>query len=226
MNNVRKSVINLVVTIFVAMAFVALEKPVDVMAASEPQFCGTNYQFMHSPEWDSYGLTIGNLSDKAKVKVSVNKKSVATAIWDDRQDIVWVHSKKPGTVKVTMKVTQNGKTYKHVTKMTWVKYKNPLKSLSIGSKKYDVKYFDGNTQAAMKKQSGNKVVKVKLKPGYTITSLGFSRGGKYINIKNGSKIKFNKKGDENTVLFINYKDPKGKEGLLRLFADKKNFTYY
>jgi len=193
-----------------------------VQAAAKPEFYSDNYEFMFSPEWDTFGLEVGNLSKKAKVTVSVDKKKIATVKWDKKQSVAWVKAKKPGTVKVTIKVKQNGKTYKHTTTMKWVKYNNPLKSLKIGSKKYAVKHFNKNTQAEMKKVSGNKAVKIKLKSGYKITSLGFSRNGEYKDIKNGSKIRFTKVGEENTVLFINYTDPKGNEGCLRLFVGDKN----
>lgn len=191
-------------------------------AASKPEFYSDSYEFMFIPEWQEFGLGVGNLSKKAKVTVSVDKKSTATAKWDKLQSVAWVKAKKPGTVKVTIQVKQNGKTYKHTTKMKWAKYTNPLKSLQIGSKKYAVKHFNKNTQAEMKKVSGSKAVKIKLKTGYEITSLGFSRNGVYKNIKNGNKIKFSKAGGENTVLFINYKDPKGNQGTLRLFAGNRN----
>lgn len=208
---------------FVLVTIFSLGSLTTVQAA-EPEFGGDEYQFMYSPEWRSFGIGISNLSEKAKITVSVDKKKIATAIWDEMQGVVLVFAKKPGTVKVKVTVKQNGKTYKHTTKVKWVKYKNPLKSLQIGNKKYNTKYFDKNTQAGMKKVNGNKKLKIKLKKGYKLTGLGFSRAGKHKNIKNGSKINFTKKGENNTVLFINYKDSKGNLGVLRLFVKLENGT--
>lgn len=178
---------------------------------------------MFSPEWDTFGLGIKNLKASAKVTATVSDKKLATVKWDEKQKYAWVTAKKPCTVKVTLKVVQDKKTYKHVTTMKWAPYNNPLQSLKIGSKSYKCSYFDKNTQAGMKKQSGKAKVTVKLKKGYQLTGLGFSRAGVYKSIKNGSSaIQFNPKGEHNTVVFINYKDPKGNDGLLRLFAVAKD----
>jgi len=193
-------------------------------AEKEPYFYDDNYEFMFSPEWDTFGLCIENLAKNAKVTVKVSNKKLGTVEWDKEEKVAWVTAKKPCSFKVTFKVVQNGKTYKHTTKMKWNKYTNPLKSLKIGSKKYDVKYFNGNTSAGMTKVSGNSKVQVKLKSGYKLVGMTFARGGKYKNVKNGSKVNFTKTGDENTVLFIDYKDKKGKYGTLRLFVWDKNET--
>lgn len=208
----------------VLIAGVILGNTTTVNAAAKPGFYGDSYQFMFCPEWDTFGLNVDNLTKKAKVTVSVDNKKIASVVWDKEQSVAWVSAKKTGTVNVKITVKQNGKTYKHTTKMKWVKYNNPLQSLQIGTTKYAAKYFNKNTQAEMKKVSGSKAVKVKLKSGYKLESIGFSRGGQYSNIKNGNKIKFSKVGKNNTVLFINYKDPKGNYGTLRLFVGDKNAT--
>ncbi len=193
--------------------------------AAEPIFWEDSYTFMFSPEWDSFGLVIQNLDKNAKVTVSTANKKIAVPEWDKEEQTVWVHGKRVGSVAITVNVKQGGKTYTKVTQMRWTKYKNPVKSIKIGTKKYPAKFFDKNTSASMKKVAGSKKVTVKLKAGYKINSLGFSRGGVFKDIKNGAKIKFTPKGDRNTVLFIHYIDPKGNFGTLRLFADKKNFTH-
>jgi len=197
---------------------------VSAASKSAPRFYGNEYQFMLSPEFKTFGLSVGNLTSKAKVTVSVNKKNIATAKWDKKQNVAWVTCKKTGTVNVTIKVKQNGKTYKHVTKMTWVKYQNPIKSIKIGKTKYNAKYFDKNTTAFMKKVNGKSVVNVQLKQGYKLLSMRLSRGGVNKSIQNGDKITFTKKGKDSTVLFITYLDPKGKQGDLRLFVGDKNYT--
>lgn len=200
-------------------------KPTEVKAAEPKVNYSESAQFMFSPEWDSFGMfCVENLDKNAKVSVTVSNKKVASASWDERQNIAFITAKKPCTITATLKIKQGGKTYTYTSKMTWVTYKNPLKSLQIGSTKYNVSYFNKNTQASMKKVSGNKAVKVTLKNGYKITSLGFSRGGKYKQIQNGSKIKFTKAGNNNTVLFVNYQDSKGNSGVLRLFVGDTNKT--
>lgn len=185
-------------------------------------------QFMLSPEWDTFGEFVveDNLAKDAKVSVSVDNKKIATIEWDSKQNTAWVTAKKPGTVIAKLTIKQNGKTYTYKSEMTWAEYVNPLASLKIGKKSYDVSYFDGNTQAGMTKVSGKNAVQVKLQTCYQIVSLGFSRGGKYTGIKNGAKINFTKSGNDNTVLFINYMDPYGKVGVLRLFVSDKNETFY
>jgi hypothetical protein len=195
------------------------------VCAAQPTFWNDSYTFMYSPEWDSFGLVVMNLDKNAKVTVSSANKKIATVEWDKENSTAWVHAKRVGTVKITVKVKQGGKTYKKITRMKWTKYSNPIKTIKIGTKKYPARYFDKNTSASMKKISGSKKVTVKLKKGYKINSLGFSRGGVYKDIKNGAKIRFTRKGNNNTVLFIHYTDPKGNFGTLRLFADTKNYTH-
>ncbi len=223
MKKVMKSMVTFVVALALTMLISGTASA--PAYAAEPSFWEGSYTFMYTPEWDSFGLVVTNLDKKAKVTVSSANPKVATVEWDKENSTAWVHSKRVGTAKIVVKVKQGGKTYKKVTTMKWTKYSNPVKSIKIGTKQYPAKYFNKNTSASMKKISGNKKVTVKLKKGYKMNSLGFSRGGVYKNIKSGAKIRFTKKGNENTVLFIHYMDPKGNFGVLRLFADTKNYTH-
>lgn len=222
-----KKVMKHIVTFVMAIALTTLIAGASAMQvqAAEPTFWENSYEFMFSPEWDGFGLIVGNLAENAKVTVSSSNKKIAVVEWDKERSTAWVHAKRIGTVNITVKVTQGGQTYKKVTKMTWVKYKNPVKSIKIGTTKYPAKFFNKNTAASMKKIGGKKKVYVQLKPGYKMTGLGFSRGGVYKNIKNGDKINFTEKGTGNAVLFIYYTDPKGNPGVLRLFAGDKNYTH-
>lgn len=129
---------------------------------------------MFVPEYKTFGeFVVKDMSKNAKVTLKVSNKKIASAKWDKRQNIVWVTAKKPGTVKVTLKIVQNKKTYTYTSKMTWVKYNNPLKSLSVGKTKYKVSYFDKNTTAAMKKVKGSQTLKVSLKKGYKLKILQY-----------------------------------------------------
>lgn len=226
MVSIRRFLIALVAV--VSVVAVQLFNPVEASAKNaEPKVdYHENGQFMFVPEWDTYGaFVVDNLNKNAKVTLTVDNKKIASARWDKRQNIGWITAKKAGTVKATLKIVQNKKTYTYTSKLTWAKYSNPLKSLSIGKTKYKVSYFDKNTMAAMKKVKGSQPLKVSLKKGYKLTFLGISRGGQYKRLKNGEKINFTSKGSDNTVVFVNYQDPKGNYGTLRLFADKSSYAF-
>ena len=227
----RKFSMRYFLMLLVAIASVVaiqLCSPIEAKAKSTAPEVGysENRQLMFVPEYKTFGeFVVKDMSKNAKVTLKVSNKKIASAKWDKRQNIVWVTAKKPGTVKVTLKIVQNKKTYTYTSKMTWVKYNNPLKSLSVGKTKYKVSYFDKNTTAAMKKVKGSQTLKVSLKKGYKLKNLAISRGGKYTAIQNGAKINFTQKGSNNTVVFISYQDPEGNNGTLRLFADKSNHEW-
>lgn len=208
------------------MMFVSAGLQAETQAAQKPTFWDTeSLQFMFTPEWKGLELQPNGLTKKAKVTVSSSNEKVAQVTWNKETKTASVQAKKPGTANITIKIKQGGKTYKKVTRMTWTKYNNPVKTIKIGNTKYPAKYFNKNTAVSMKKMSGKKKVYVKLKEGYTITGMYFDRGGVSKAIKNGDKIIFNQKGKEVTCLSICYKDPKGKEGILSISADNRNYTH-
>ncbi len=175
------------------------------------------------PEYKSFGIvSTEEFEGDVKVTVESDNKKVAEGVYNKENKWVYVTAKKVGSANFTVTVKSSEKTVIYTQKMTWVKYTNPLKSLKIGNTTYKKSFFNENTQAGMKKVKGKQKVSVKLKDGYTLTGLGFSRGGQWNEIKNGDKINFTKKGTDNTVLFVYYTDKNGHEGALRLFVNDKN----
>ncbi len=208
-------------SVFVMFVVMFVTIPAKHILASDVKDLGSR-EFMFSPEWDSFGiLSTTEFSNKAKYMVTFDKKNMASYHISEYQKCLIIDAKKAGTVNVKITVKDQGKSYKYKCKMTWNKYSNPLKSCKIGNKKVNVGIFDLNTQACTYKQSGKKKVSIKLKKGYKLNSIRFSRGGVVKTIKKGSTIVFTPKGNSNTLIFIYYTDEKGHKGVLRLFAKDK-----
>lgn len=216
MSNCFKRILALVLALITVIAMLS---PRQMVYADETVDLG-EYEFMFSPENETFGiLSIAEFSEAAKYKVTFSKKNIASWELNEESQQIFITAKKPGNVTVKVTVTDQNLKNTYKIKLYWYKYSNPLESLKIGSREVDCSIFDDNTQAQTKKVSGKKKINVTLKEGYELSSLSFSRGGKFDDIENEvSKISFSKKGNNNTVLFIYYTDPKGHSGTLRLFV--------
>lgn len=191
-----------------------------VSAASAPSMTiGTRSYFL-TPDLVSVGYKIENVSDTAKVSVTVDKESIVSPYWDKSTSYVWFYVKKVGSTNVTVKVKQGGKTYKFSGKVKLVKYTNPLKELMVGSNAYKISYYDKKKMSMLKTQTKKKAFTWKLKKGYKIDSIYYIHDGVQTKIKNGQKIMFSS-GDRKAQIKMFYTDPNGVQGSLYLYESEK-----
>ena len=87
------------------------------------------------------------LTKNTKVKAKSSKKSVVRVkymeIFDAYGKMPYLIAKKPGKATVTFTIKKGKKTKKLTTKVTVVKYKNPMKKLMIGNKNYAYEFKTG-----------------------------------------------------------------------------------
>lgn len=174
-----------------------------------------------TPSAKTIGFSQENISKKATVKITVEDKSIASGGWNEKTSMVWISGKKVGSTKVTLTVKQGGKTYKKSAKFKWVKYTNPIKSLTIGSKAYKTSYYDKNSAAALKTQTSKKAFTWKLKKGYKISYIFYFHDDKMTELKNGQSIKFGAK-DKSASILLSYRNPDGIYGYLWLDEGNKS----
>ena len=118
MKNIMKKVISLLLAVMIMVTAIPV-------MAEEP------YYDIHTIETNllipgSYeDYNIGSIG-KAKATVKSSNTKIATV--KVKKGVIWVHAKKPGKVTITTKIRK--KTYK--TKLTILKYENPISSVKIG----------------------------------------------------------------------------------------------
>ena len=106
-------------------------------------------------------------NEKDKIKVTTSDKRVAAV----EKDFPTIELKKKGTAKIKFTVTKkNGKkkTYKMTVKV--FKYKNPFKSIKLGSEQYRSK-FKKNQGFEIEKKEGKYKISVKPAKGWTVQKI-------------------------------------------------------
>lgn len=144
-----------------------------------------------------YYLDLGKkIKNATKVTVDYNGVIMANAYkYDYMTDYnVTVTALEPGSGKLTVKVWKNGtkKTYKINVKV--VKYKNPVKSLKIGSKEYAKKFKNNDILGNVKFPVSKKKISIKPASGWKVKSIVAYAGPEQnaVKAKNNSTFNFKK----------------------------------
>ncbi len=163
------------------------------------------------------GVEFVDIKGVTDFKIKSSNTKVLTVSVEPDPDFwtsIYLNAKKPGKVTLTATYKFNGKKYVSKARIKVVNYKNPVKTLKVGSKKCTSvfgKYWDG-----YKAVTGKKAVTLKMKKGYKITSCYFHTTGKNIDYKPGKKVNFNKVNSMN----IDFTDSEGYKATLRWFNKK------
>lgn len=221
MKAIFKKVVTFALVVLMGVEAVSFAMPAQkVEAASAPVLRMGNEVAFLTPASKTFGYRFEKISSTAKVTITIADKTVASAKYEPKTATVYFTGKKLGSTKVTVNVKQGGKTYKFSAKHKWVKYTNPIKSLTIGTKAYKASYYDKNNAAALKAQTSKKAFTWKLKKGYKINYIYIFRDGDMKEMKNGQSVKFASK-DKMTMILLSYTNPDGVYGILWLEEGSK-----
>lgn len=143
-----------------------------------------------------YPVYSGPASGISKVKSS-NKKVASVATRNGASGIdVYLKIQKPGTTTLSYKVKKNGKTDSYKIKLNI--YKNPFKTLKIGSTNYKSQFNNGDYSTLM---SGKGKVNIKVKKGWKIKSIKVQEAGsKWRKLKKGEKVDIENKHSLEIIL--------------------------
>ena len=172
---------------------VSLLLAVMIMMTAIPVMAAETYYNIHTSEtnllipgfYQDYNIgSIGNA--KATVKSS-NTKIATVKI---KKGVIWVHAKKPGKVTITTKIGK--KTYK--TKLTILKYENPVSSVKIGNTTVKGSRFNKATTIYLsysKYQNKKQKIKLNLKKGWKLRAVSYSQRNWDMDkaLKNGGTVK-------------------------------------
>ena len=139
-------------------------------------------------EKDSCYIDGGNV-----ISVKSSKKKVISAM-KGTPALLWV--KKTGKTKLTIKMKKNGKVRKYKCKVKVVKYKNPIKSLTIGSQNH-AGAFARNNLVTHRVSPQNSVLKISGNPGWQVIGIQYYDpvADKGVKVSNGGKINI-RQGDQ------------------------------
>ena len=138
-------------------------------------------------------LSLSGIKLNTTVKFSNIKSSKASVLKAQKSgNQLLLTLKKPGTSVVSFKAKVSGKTYTYKCTVKVVKYANPFKSFTIGSKNYTSKFNkveDSNWNFFGSTLSGK--VKITTKSGWKLTELGVwnRTTNVYKKIKNNTTVK-------------------------------------
>lgn len=208
-----KRIISLVLAMVMAVSTLMM-KPVNVEAASKPQFVYKEQQVPFygnkNPEENTIILDILDMPSNSKiVKLSSSDTKVLKVKTEkmDNQPCVMATIKKVGKASVTATIKSGSKTYTLKTKIIAYKYECPVASIKYGKTECAKKY--NNTSWAYIKYKKNAKYKVTFKPkkGWKY-AYGFFTDGKTLKdtkIKQGTTITTKSKYSVGCVCFYNEK---------------------
>lgn len=180
MKNVMKKAMSLLLAVMIMMT------AIPVMAAETYYNIHTSETNLLIPgSYQDYNIgSIGNA--KATVKSS-NTKIATVKI---KKGVIWVHAKKPGKVTITTKIGK--KTYK--TKLTILKYENPVSSIKIGNTTVKGSHFNNDTTVYLsysKYQNKKQKIKLNLKKDWKLRAISYSQRNWDMDkaLKNGGTVK-------------------------------------
>lgn len=136
------------------------------------------------------------LSIKANSIKSSNSKVVSRYKYAiSYNDCPYVTISKPGTATVSFKVKTGGKTYNLKTKVTVVKYTNPVKTLKVGKTNYASKFKKSNGYGLTKKDAKSGKLQIKTKANWKITKIKIidANTGAAVSAKNNTVVDLNGK---------------------------------
>ena len=186
----------LLAVLFTCITAMAAESELDRMS-KEQTFLITASDTQYGIPCDRGGKII---KSSFKTKGSAAAKIDFNYSKNEKTYYINIQPKKPGKALVSFKYKWKGKTKKYTFIIQIRKYVNPVKTFKVGSENYAAAFKKDFKKYINKKISGK--VNVKAKKGWTLTSLSFSSGGDYKDIKNGTKVTLKK----NTMLLAHFAD--------------------
>lgn len=212
---IKKLLVVLMACVLVIPVLPVTEVKADYMPTLNKNMTLVYYQ---KEKWlnDTYVALPLNVKDTDKVTLSKVKLSNSKVLkvkvekFGDAHHYLVLTTKKAGTSEISLDAKVNGKTHKIKCVVKVIKYKNPLKSLKIGSKNYASKFK--NSESPTWSSSGTDKIKGKLNivpnKGWKISKIVVrnTSTGKGKVIKNKTNIDMSKAGVD--VLEITVKNSK------------------
>ena len=164
-----------------------------IMVTAIPVMAAETYYDIHTSEtnllipgsYEDY-----NIGSVGKAKATVKSSNTKIATVKVKKGVIWVHAKKPGKVTIITKIGK--KTYK--TKLTILKYENPISSVKIGNTTIKGNRFNKATTIYLsysKYQNKKQKIKLNLKKGWKLRALSYSQRNWNMDkaLKNGGSVK-------------------------------------
>lgn len=142
-----------------------------------------------------YGRTCKNM------KTSSSDKKIATVKYSSERQCFVLTPKKPGTAQLTFSATKKGKTVNCKGSVQVVRFKNPVKKLSINGKNYANKVKTAHAVLHIQSKKEKVKFQYKLQPGWELESAyGEARKphygmGFYRSVKNNKTYDLQKEGE-------------------------------